>query len=230
MEGRPVSAAGQAPLEWAAREQKKARKGVRRRITAWMGLNPAARRADALAARAAHGAVGEQWTAQLLTRLPRGWTVFYGRKLPGFANDYDGLLIPPGGDAVVAVDTKRWHAGTGWETTLRGGRLHCGREDRHEEVVKVVRAAGRLERALRVPGVRVWPLLVVHGSRIVPSSQSPLPPGRLEVRAAGWDGVVHVLGPQWLVPVLTAASRGQDPERAAELVRRVDRVLSARPV
>jgi hypothetical protein len=178
-----VSGAGQAPLEWAAREQKKARKGVRRRITAWMGLNPAARRADALTARAAHGAVGEQWTAQLLTQLPHGWTVFYGRKLPGFANDYDALLIPPDGDAVVAADTKRWHKG--WETTLHGGRLHCGREDRHEEVEKVVRAAGRLERALHVPGVRVWPLLVVHGSRVVPPARSPLPPGRLEVGAAG---------------------------------------------
>jgi hypothetical protein len=223
----PVTGAGDAPLEWAARERQAARKGPRRRVLAWVGLNPAARRADALTARVTHGAVGEQWTAQVLTRLPDGWTVFYGRKLPGFVNDYDALLIPPDGDAVVATDTKRWHKG--WETTVSGGRLYCGSEDRHDQVEKAVRAAGRLERAVAVPGVRVWPLLVVHGSRIVPPPGSPLPPGRLEVRAAGWNGVVHVLGPQWLVPVLAAASKSRDPERAAELVRRVDRVLPARP-
>jgi hypothetical protein len=193
-----------------------------------MGLNPAARRADALTARAKHGADAEKETARLLAGLPKGWRVAYGRKLPPYPNDYDAVLIPPDGDAVVASDTKNWHKG--WETALRGGRLYCGSEDRHEQVEKAVRAAGRLERALCVPGVRVWPLLVVHGSRIVPTPPSPLPPGRLEVRAAGWAGVVHVLGPQWLVPVLTAASRVRDPERAAELVRRVDRVLPARPV
>lgn len=216
-----MSGPGRAPLEWAAREQKKARKGVRRRVLAWVGLNPAARRADALAARAAHGAVGEQWTAGLLTRLPAGWVVFYGRKLPGFANDYDALLIPPSGDAVVAADTKRWHAG--WETTLRAGRVYCGLEDRQEQVEKVARAAGRLERALAVPGVRVWPILVVHGSRIV--LPYPLPQGRLEARAKGWAGPVHVLGPEWLVPTLAAAPRGRDVGRAAALAERVERVL-----
>jgi hypothetical protein len=188
-----------------------------------MGLNPAARRADALTARAAHGAVGEQWTAELLARLPSGWAVFYGRKLPGFANDYDALLIPPGGDAVVAVDTKRWHAG--WETTLRGGRVHCGREDRHEQVEKAARAAARLERALAVPGVRVWPLLVVHGSRIV--QRAPLPQGRLEARAEKWEGIVHVLGPEWLVSTLvkSAAKGVPDPVRAGRLAARVAAVL-----
>src|SRR4051812_18300408 len=80
----PVTGAGDAPLEWAARERQAARKGPRRRVLAWVGLNPAARRADALTARVTHGAVGEQWTAQVLTRLPDGWTVFHGRKLPGF--------------------------------------------------------------------------------------------------------------------------------------------------
>ena len=211
-----MNAAGQSPLEWATRERRAARQGVRRRVTAWLGLNPAARRADALTARVAHGVVGEKETARLLAGLPKGWRVVYGRKLPPYPNDYDALLIPPGGTAVVAADTKNWHAG--WETTVRGGRLHCGRQDRHEQV----------EKAVGVPGVRVWPLLVVHGSRIVPPP--PLPPGRLEVGAAGWEGVVHVLGPQWLVPVLAGASRGRDPGRAAALARRVDGVLSARPV
>jgi hypothetical protein len=190
-------------------------------VTAWLGLNPAARRADALAARVAHGAAAEQWTAALLAQLPAGWTVFYGRKLPGYSNDYDALLVPPSGDAVVAADTKRWHAG--WRTTLRAGRVHCGPEDRHDQIVKAARAAKRLERALAVPGVRVWPMLVVHGSRIV---APPFPAGRLEARAPDWDGVVHVLGPEYLVPTLVASVKGPvDRGRAVWLAERVGAVL-----
>jgi hypothetical protein len=193
-----------------------------------VGLNRAARRADALTARVAHGVVGERWTAELLARLPAGWRVVYGRKLPPYQNDYDALVIPPTGDAVLALDTKRWRQS--WETTLRGGRVFCGpadrqeQEDRQEQIEKAARAAARLERALAVPGVRVWPLLVVHGS--------PIRGGRLEARAAAWDGVVHVLGPEWLVPTLVAsAAKGRpDPRRAAWLAQRVDRVLPAHPV
>ncbi len=210
-----MSEAGRSPLEWAAQEQRAARKGVRRRVLAWMSMNPAARRADALAARAAHGAVAEQWTADLLTRLPSGWTVLHGRRLPGYRNDYDHVPIPPSGDAVVVLDSKRWHAQR--PTRLVGGRVHCGDEDRHGQVEAVARYAARLHAALRVPGVVVWPLLVVHGSRIVG--------GRLEARAEAWPGVVHVLGPDWLVPTLAAAPSGVDPGRAAALAARVDRVL-----
>jgi len=220
--------AGQSPMEWAARERRAARKGVRRRVLAWAGLNPAACRADALAARVAHGVVGEQKTAALLARLPDDWLPpVYGRKLPPYPNDYDGLVIPPTGDVVLAVDTKNWRAG--WETTLRDGRVFCGHEDRQEEVEKAARAAARLERALAVPGVRVWPLLVVHGSRIV--QRPPLPQGRLEARAAAWDGIVHVLGPEYLVPTLVkSAAKGRpDRARAVWLAQRVDRVLPAHP-
>lgn len=220
--------AGQSPLEWAARERKAARKGVRRRVTAWLGVNPAARRADALTARVAHGVAGEKKTEELLGRLPLGWRVVYGRKLRPYPNDYDALVIPPTGDAVLALDTKNWNAG--WETTLSGGRVYCGSKDRQEQVEKAARAAARLEAALAVPGVRVWPLLVVHGSRIV--QQPPLPQGRLEARAAAWDGVVHVFGPQWLVPtLLKSTSKGSpDPARAVWLAQHVDRVLPAHPV
>jgi hypothetical protein len=194
-------------------------------VTAWLGVNPAAKRADALTARAKHGADGEKETARLLAGLPKGWRVVYGRKLPPYPNDYDGLVLPPTGDAIVAVDTKNWHRGTGWETTLRGGRLHCGSEDRHDQVEKAVRAAARLERALAVPGVRVWPVLVVHGSQIL--QPPPLPQGRLEARADAWKGIVHVLGPNYLVPTLvkSAAQGIPDPARAAWLAQRVDAVL-----
>lgn len=218
-----MSGPGRAPVEWAARERRKARKGPRRRVLAWVGLNQDAKRADALAVRAQHGAVGEQWTARMLQQLPAGWRVVHGRKLPGYSNDYDHVLISPCGAAVVTLDTKRWHAG--WETTLVRGRVHCGREDRHKQIAAVARYAVRLEGALNLPGVRVWPLLVVHGSQIVAPPSAPQ--GRLEARVPGWDGVVHVLGPEWLVPTLAAAPnvRELNPRRAAALAQHVDRVL-----
>lgn len=224
--------AGQSPLEWAARERQKARKGVRRKVLAWAGLNQAAKDADALTVRAKHGAVGEQRTAAMLAQLPAGWTVFHGRKLPGYSNDYDHVLGSPCGNAVVALDTKRWHAGR--ETTLIRGRVHCGREDRHGQIEAVARYAARLQQALNLPGVVVWPLLVVHGSRI---SSPPFPAGRLEapvqVKGRGgavvWSGVVHVLGPEYLVPTPASAPREAHPARAGALVRHVDRVLPRPP-
>jgi hypothetical protein len=214
-----VSGPGRAPVEWADRERRNARKGVRRKVLAWAGLNPAAKRADDLMARARHGAVGEEWTAALLAQLPAGWTVFHGRKLPGFSNDYDHVLISPCGTAVVTLDSKRWHAGPGWETALKGGRVHCGREDRHKQITAVARYAARLERALNLPGVRVLPLLVVHGSRVRG--------GFLSARVHDWEGVVHVLGPEYLVPTLAAAPGEVHAGRAAALVRHVERVLPA---
>jgi hypothetical protein len=210
-----VSAPGRSPVEWADRERRKARKGLRRTVTAWVGLNPEAKRADALASRAAHGAVGEQWTAALLQQLPAGWTVFHGRKLPGFVSDYDHVLCSPCGTAVVVLDSKRWHAQR--ETVLVRGRVHCGREDRHEQVTAVARYARRLERALDVPGVRVLPLLVVHGS--------PVAGGFLTVPVAGVEGPVYVLSPPYLAPTLANAPKAWDPQRAAAVAARVDSVL-----
>lgn len=207
--------AGQSPLEWAAWEQKNARRGVRRRILAWAGLNAEARRADALAARVAHGAVAEQKTAGMLERLPAGWRVLHGRRLAGFRNDYDHTLVSPCGTAVVVLDSKRWHAGR--PTHLRGGRVHCGEEDRHGQIEAVARYASRLHDALAMPGVVVWPLLVVHGS--------PVAGGVLAAGAPGWDGPVYVLSPSYLVPTLARAPGQNDPQRATVLQARVDAVL-----
>ena len=212
-----MSDAGRSPLEWAARERRNARKGVRRRVTAWMGLNQEAKRADDLTARAKHGAVGEQWTAALLERLPAGWTVFHGRKLAGYGNDYDHVLVSPCGTAVVGLDSKRWNASPSWPTRLVGGRVHCGPEDRHGQVEAVARYADRLHRALKMPGVVVWPLLVVHGSHVEG--------GVLAAQAPAWPGPVYVLSPAYLVPTLAQAPKAWDPERAAVVTARVDAVL-----
>ena len=61
------------------------------------------------------------------------------------------------------------------------------------------------------------PMLVVHGS--------PIAGGFLEARVEGWPGVVHVLGPDWLVPTLAAAPRGTDAANAFRVAVRVEQVL-----
>jgi len=210
--------AGQSPLEWAAGERARARRGARRRVLAWLGLNKEARRADALTARTQVGAEGERRTAALLKGIPAGWTVLHGQKLPGRRHDLDHVLGSPCGTAVVVLDSKRWNASASWPTRLQGGRVYCGGEDRHGQIEAVAGYAARLQEVLGMPGVTVWPLLVVHGSRIEG--------GRLEARALRWPGVVHVLGPEWLVPTLAAAPRRGDPVRAGVLVARLRQVLT----
>ncbi|MFE5969105.1 hypothetical protein [Streptomyces sp. NPDC056463] len=96
-------------------------------------------------------------------------------------------------------------------------RWICGAEDRHRQVEAVASYARRTAAALGLPAAAVWPLLVVHGS--------PITGGRLEVRASGWGGVVHVLGPALLAPTLAIAPRQRDPQRATALARRVTLVL-----
>lgn len=204
----------------AAREAKRirahARRGLWRRITAWLGLNPAARRADARAALWEHGAAGEAATAALLAPLSaRGWHVRHDLRPPGGRRNYDHVLVSPCGTAVVVLDTKRWRRN--WPTTLKGGRVHCGPEDRHGQIQKAADHAAEVRDYLGVPGLAVWPLLVVHGS--------PVAGGRLEARVAGWDGPVWVLGPELLVPTLLAAPAGRDAVRAAGVAARVDEVL-----
>lgn len=199
----------------AAAIRARARRGVWRRVTAWLGVNPAARRADARAALWAHGAAGETVTVGLLAPLARhGWYVRHDLRLPGSRANLDHVLIAPDG-TVVVLDTKTWHRGR--DTVLLRGRVHCGVEDRHAQIVKVADYAARVEEALGMPGVVVWPLLVVHGSRVAG--------GELAARAPGWSGFVYVMGSDRLVPRLLGAVKGRDPGRAAVVVGRVDAVL-----
>lgn len=204
--------AGGSAARWGQEQRAAARRGLWRRLLAWAGLNPAARRADALAARTALGAEWEQYTAAMLAPLETaGWRLLHDRALPGSSANLDHVLVSPCGTAVVVLDTKRWHAQR--PTPLIGGRVHCGVEDRHGQIEAVARYAARVQDLLRVPGVVVWPLLVVHGSLVVG--------GRLEARAAAWDGPVWVLSPDWLVPTLAQAPTGRDPAAAARLAARV---------
>jgi hypothetical protein len=144
----------------------------------------------------------------------RGWRILHDRALPGSRANLDHVLVSPCGTAVVVLDTKRWHAA--WITELKNGRVHCGLEDRHRQIVAVAGYAVRVYRALNLPGVQVWPLLVVHGSRIRGGHlQAFLEQG----------GLVHVLGPDYLVPTLADAPQGRDPQRADQLAQHAARVL-----
>jgi hypothetical protein len=193
-----------------------ARRGVWRRVTAWVGLNPAATRADAQAALWEHGARGEAVTEQLLAPLTAaGWVVRHDVRLRGRRWNVDTVLVSPCGTAVVVLDTKAWHRGR--PTVLVRGRVCCGTEDRHDQVVKVAGYARQIQAALALPGVRVLPLLVVHGS--------PFAGGYLTVRVEGVMEPVYVLSPPYLVPTLANAPKARDAQRAAAVAGRVDSVL-----
>ncbi|WP_406163936.1 nuclease-related domain-containing protein [Streptomyces sp. NBC_01005] len=194
-----------------------ARRGLWRRLLAFLGLGGArVRRADAAAARWAHGAAGEETTARLLAQLEAaGWHVRHDLQVAGRRFNLDHVLTSPCGTALVVLDTKAWHRGR--TTTLVGGRVHCGTDDRHDQVVKVAGYAEVVAAAVGLLPDQVWPLIVVHGS--------PIAGGRLEARVPGQRGVVHVLGPDWLVPTLAGAPKARDPRRAAQLAGRVDSVL-----
>jgi hypothetical protein len=208
-------AGGSAGCE-AARLRAQARRGWWRRLLAWLGWDTGARRREALADRWDLGAQAEAATAHLLSALETaGWHVLHDRSLPGSRANLDHVLVSPCGTALVVLDTKRWHAQR--PTTLIGGRVCCGTEDRHGQVEAVARYAARVARLTGMPAGSVWPLLVVHGSSVAG--------GRLEARAPAWDGPVWVLGPDWLVPTLAGAPAGRDPGRAAALAARVARVL-----
>ncbi|MFB7222417.1 nuclease-related domain-containing protein [Streptomyces sp. NPDC056227] len=174
------------------------------------------RRADSQAFLWGHGAEGEEITARMLTALEsRGWAIRHDRQLRGRRFNLDHVLVPPCGTAVVVLDTKNWHRGQ--LTSLVNGRVHCGAEDRHTQVRKVAEYALLVQQALKLPGVAVWPLLVVHGSKVAG--------GQLEARVPGWDGPMYVLGPEELLPRLAGAPTVWDPRRADEVTARVDSML-----
>jgi hypothetical protein len=175
---------------------------------------------EAVAARWDLGAQAEAATARLLSTLETaGWHVLHDRRLPGSRANLDHVLVSPCGGALVVLDTKRWHAGR--ETVLLRGRVHCGTEDRaedrHDQVEAVARYAARVAQLVGLPTAAVWPLLVVHGSRVAG--------GRLRASAEAWPGPVWVLSPELLVPMLAAAPDGRDAVRAARLAACVAGVL-----
>jgi hypothetical protein len=216
-----VTAYENSAARQAAALRARARGGLWRRLRALLGFGGADASTEAVAARWDIGAAAEAQTAAMLRDLDgRGWHILHDRALPGSRANLDHVLVAPNAAAVVVLDTKRWHAQR--PTTLVGGRVHCGDQDRHGQIEAVASYARRAARALGIPAGAVWPLLVVHGSRV---SAPGLPAGRLEARADDWSGVVHVLNPEYLVPTLAAAPVGGDRRAAAALAAHVAAVL-----
>ena len=214
----------------AAALRTRARGGPVRRFLARVGVDTVDHALMARAARYEHGGKAERETLAMLAPLRGyGWQILPDRLLPdGRAKaNLDDVLVTD--DGIVVLDVKAWDFGR--TTSLVQGRVCCGREDRHEEVEKVAGYASRVARLVGMPADRVWPLLVVHGSRIMPppDRDGRVVEGRLEVRAPKWQGPVYVLGPAWLVPTLLKASEGRDPQRAAALARHVAAVLPPYP-
>lgn len=121
--GCPMTAGGSAAA-WAASERARARKGLWRKLTAWLGISAVARRADASAARKDVGAAGERATAALIDPLRReGWTVWHDMGIAGRKFNLDHVLASPCGTALAALPL--------WSSTRRSGgtrsrRGSCG--------------------------------------------------------------------------------------------------------
>lgn len=212
--------AGGSAQEWAAETRAHARRGWWRPLLSRAGVTVHTRRPDAVAARRDRGAEGEAYTARLLAPLEGlGWHIRHDLAPPWRGGNYDHILISPDGSTVLVLDTKQWRRNQNWPTTLRGGRLHCGDQDRHGELLKAVKHAGQVRDLLGMPAVEVLPMLVVHGSRVAG--------GHLDVPVPGLEMPVYVLASDWLASTLVTAGGlfPADVWRARQVAARVDQVL-----
>jgi hypothetical protein len=116
-------------------------------------------RASAEARAWRRGAAGERKTARLLRRLERdGYTSLHDLAVPGSNANVDHLVIGPSG--VVVVDSKQY-----------AGRVHQSLDGRawhnHAPLARQLEVvAWEADMVARVLGVRVDPLVVVHGAEV----------------------------------------------------------------
>jgi hypothetical protein len=116
-------------------------------------------RASAEARAWRRGAAGERRTARLLRRLERdGYVSFHDVAVPGSNANVDHLVIGPSG--VVVVDSKQYTGRVHQSLDGRAWHNHAPL-DRQLEVVGWEAAT-----VARVLGVRVDPLVVVHGAEV----------------------------------------------------------------
>ncbi|MGW0014735.1 nuclease-related domain-containing protein [Streptomyces tendae] len=214
--------AGGSTANEGARLRALASKGWWRTVLRWCGINANNRRLEAAAIRQEQGSLGEQQTAVLLARLPAGWTVFHDLAVPGRRFNLDHVLIPPSGAGLIVLDSKKWrrsYQGRPCLTTLVRGRVYCGEQDRHEQIVRFAGYVSGTAAALGVPAGMLMPVIVVHGS--------PVAGGRLDVAVPEWERTVHVLTADWLVDVLAGMPGGRGPVQpaATALAARVRQTL-----
>ncbi|WP_093803965.1 NERD domain-containing protein [Streptomyces sp. Wb2n-11] len=203
-----MSAAGRSADAWAKSLRAGARRGLWRRLLAWLGVGSYVRRAEAQAAQAEAGAEGERRTAALLAPLAEeGWYGLYDRALPrGGKANADFVLVPPCGRLVVNVDAKLWSGR--WEVHCEGGPLFHGTHDRSRSVSSLLYETREIVAALGVP---VVPVMAVHNA--------PVADGRFVT--AG----ITVLPADQLVVFLRSLVGRPDPGRAASLAGAAGRVL-----
>jgi hypothetical protein len=116
-------------------------------------------RASAEARAWRRGAAGERRTARLLRRLERdGYTSLHDLAVPGSAANIDHLVIGPSG--VFVVDSKQYTGRVHQSLDGRAWHNHAPL-DRQLEVVGWEAAT-----VARVLGIRVDPLVVVHGAEV----------------------------------------------------------------
>lgn len=92
----------------------------------------------------AAAALSEPWTAAVLQPLADlGWRILHDRRWPGSSSaNVDHLAVGPPGVAVI--DTKHWSG----SVEVRGDRLWCGDDDRHESVENMLRLVAAVEELL----------------------------------------------------------------------------------
>lgn len=195
--------AGGSVADWGREQRAAARKGVWRRVLAWLGLSVAARRADARAAACDAGAEGERRTAALLRPLEAaGWTVLHDRAIPGaHSANADHVLISPGA-RVFLVDSKLWSGR--YPVHGEGGRLWHGKVPRDRSVSSVQYEARLVLRAL---AVLVQPIIAVHnapvaGGGFTVDGVPVVPADRLVETLVGNDGL-PAAGAVWLADLAT---------------------------
>jgi hypothetical protein len=134
-------------------------------------------RASAEAQAWRRGAAGERKTARLLRRLERdGYVSFHDLAVPGSAANIDHLVIGPTG--VFVVDSKQYT-----------GRVHQSLDGRawhnHAPLARTLEVVGwEAATIARVLGVRVDPLVCVHGAEVaygglIAHGVAVVPAGRL---------------------------------------------------
>ncbi|MFH8295061.1 nuclease-related domain-containing protein [Streptomyces sp. NPDC018059] len=162
------------------------------------------------------GAEGEAATEALIDVLAdEGWTVFHDLGLPRSNSNVDHVLVPPSGEGLIILDSKRWRAN--WPTAAVDGRLFCGEEDRHDEAERAVFLACFVRDVVGLD-LPVLPALVIHRSPVASG-------GHVEVLVDGWPRPLHVFGPQALLASLRQRAGTPDPRRAAHLAARVTDTL-----
>src|SRR5690606_26136221 len=154
------------------------------------------------------GAEGEEVTAELLTPLRRqGWYWLHDRAVPTRRFNLDHLGVPPSGQELTVVETKKWPRT--WQVSVDDrGRLVCGPTDRpgparlqEKDVDALINETDAILPHTDLPVTR---FIAVHGARVAgghltltrPSPvlgadvtitvvEAPLLPSTLVVHAAG---------------------------------------------